>query len=116
MSNGIRANRRKGTLFLKLQGLAGAVLVLSGAVVASITWSAPHQSDALHTHSHDVRGGAVYLTDSQEQSVLMGEYVFVTVLAIGLALTFAYWWFKRREEQEVQKQLLIDEFGPKDSN
>jgi hypothetical protein len=117
MSNGLRVNRREAALFLKLQGWAAAVLALPLFVNASIIWSAPHQPDALHTHLLDLRGGRrAYLTDSQDQIALIARYALVIGLAIILVLTFAYWWFDRREKQEAQKQLLIDEFGPKDSN
>jgi hypothetical protein len=113
IESAIKRNRRKASLFKTLSGWAAVPCVLSIVGIMIITSSAPKQPDELHVHPHPLRGGVSYFTDLQEQMSFIAMCVVVGTFAIVVGLTFVYAWFKRREAQESQKQLLIDEFGPR---
>ena len=114
MGDAIKSNRRSAALFKSLSGCAAIVAVLSSLTIMGL--SGPGQPDESHIHQHNAHGVVWYLTDIQEQMENVAIGVLIAAFAVGVALALASQWFKRRADQETQKQLLIDEFGPKNSN
>jgi hypothetical protein len=116
MESAIKRNRRKAALFKALSGWAAGIGVLAVTAEMVLGQAGSTQLDEWHVNRHDARGAVFYLTDLQERIDLIAICVLIAAFAIGLALALASLWFRRREDQETQKQLLSDEFGPKNSN
>jgi hypothetical protein len=116
MVSAINRNRRKAASFKSPSGWAAGIGVLAITAEMVLGQAGSAQPDEWHVNRHDARGAIFYLTDVQERIDLIAICVLIAAFAIGLALARASQWFKRREDQETQKQLLIDEFGPRNSN
>jgi hypothetical protein len=112
MESAITRNRRKAALFKTLSGWVAVPCALCAVGLIVIGQAAPSQPDALHIHRHSSRGAVRYLTEMQERIDFILMCTMGATLAISIVLALVYAWFKKREAQESQKQLLIDEFGP----
>lgn len=106
----IERYRRLEGRFKTLSGYAGVLCVFSSATLLML---GQRQPDELHSHRHSARGAVYYLSDAQEQIENTAIGVLIAAFTVGLALALASQWFKRRVDRESQKQLVIDEFGPR---
>src|SRR5690348_16131776 len=114
MNDRIGSNRRRAALFKRLSNCVAGVCVISSMAILGIGLSGPSQPDEVHVHRHDARGAVYYLSDTEDRAQSVAGWLIGLSFGSGVTLTLISMWFKRRETQEAQKQLLIDEFGPTD--
>jgi hypothetical protein len=113
MGSQINKYRRLAGRFKTLSGCAAVLCALSSATLLVLGQRGP---DELHIHRHSARGAVYYLSDAQEQIENIAVGGVIVALAAGVALALASQGFKRRMDQEYQKQLLFDESDPKVSD